>query len=119
MNALSSSLMWYGLMKNGDLFVTSISTSMLGYVPISSLRLNASLYLNNISITFIFSSLLRHELFRLIFFSKISLSVMCLLSSSGSNHEYLSFGASCSHSFFNVFTNLLKCSQSYSASSNL
>ena len=31
--------------KNGDLSVTSVSTSIFGHVPISSLKLNASLYL--------------------------------------------------------------------------
>ena len=102
--ALSSSFTWYGLIKNGDLSVTSISTSMFGHVPISSLRLNASLYLYNISITFTFSSLFRHEVLKSMYFSNISLSVMFLLSSSGSNHGYLSIELVCSLSLFNVST---------------
>ena len=72
-NALSSSLTWYGLIKNGDLSVMSIS--MLGHVPISSLKLNASLYLYNIFMTSFFSSSVKHELSRSIYFSNISLSV--------------------------------------------
>ena len=89
-----SHMIW--LIKNGDLSVTSISTSMFGHVSISSLRSNASLYLYNICITFIFSSLLKHELLKLTYFSNISLSVMFLFLSSGSNHGYLSVGVACS-----------------------
>ena len=61
-NSLSSFLTWYGLIKNGDLSVTSISTFILGHVPIASLKLNASLYLYNRPTTSPFSSLLKHEL---------------------------------------------------------
>ena len=103
----------YSLLKNGDLSVTSISASMFRHVPISSARLNASLYLNNISIAFIFSSLTKHELIRLMYFSDVSLLVMCFLSSSGSNHGYLSVDDFCFLSNFNVFTKLLKYSQSF------
>ena len=105
--------------KNGNLSVTSISTSILGHVPISSLRLNASLYLYNIYITSLFSSLFRHELSKSIYLSRIYLSVMNLCSSSWSSHGYLSSGDFCSLSFFSVFTSLLKYSQSFSAFSNL
>ena len=59
--ALSSSFTCYGLMKNGDLSVTSISISILEHVPISSLRLNASLYFFNISSTSFFSFSIRHD----------------------------------------------------------
>ena len=38
--------------KNGELSIMSISTSILGHESISSLKLNVSLYLYNISITF-------------------------------------------------------------------
>ena len=79
---------------------------MFGHVAISSLRLNASLYLNNMSITFIFSSLFKHEFFRSMYFSNISLSIKFLLSSSRSNHGYLSVCV-CSLSFFKVSMNLL------------
>ena len=98
--------------------MASISTSMLGHVPISSLRLNVSLYLYSISITLNFSSLFKHDIPKSMYFSNISLSAMFLLSSSGSNHGYLSTGVVCSLSF-NVSTNLLKYSQSLLASSNL
>ena len=49
MHCLSSSLTWNGQVKNGELLMTSISTLILGYVPLSSLKLNASLYLYNMS----------------------------------------------------------------------
>ena len=48
-------------MKNGDLSVMSISTSIFGQVPISSLKLNASLYLYNISMTCFCSESDRHD----------------------------------------------------------
>ena len=59
---LSSSFTWYGLRKNGDLSVTSISTSILGHAPVSSLKLNASLYLYSMSIPSLFSFSGRHDL---------------------------------------------------------
>ena len=93
--------------KNGGLSVTLISTLILGHVPISSLRLNSSLYLYSKSITSFFSFLLRHELSKSMYVSEISLSVMCLHSSSGSNHGHLSSNDFCSLSIFSVFTNLL------------
>ena len=113
------SFAWLWSYKNWDLSLTSISTSMLGHVPISSLRLNPSLYLYNISITSFFSSFVRHELSKSMYLSNISLSVMYFLLSLESNHGYLSPGSICSLSFFNVFMNLLKYLQSVSALSNL
>ena len=86
-NALSSSLTWYGLIKNGDLSVTPISTSIFGHVPISSLKINTFLYLYSMFITPFFSSLVKHELSKFMYFSSISLSVMCIHSSLGSNHD--------------------------------
>ena len=52
---LSSSFTLYDVMENGDLSITSISTSKLGHMSISSLKLNASLYLYNLSIDSSFS----------------------------------------------------------------
>ena len=49
-------------MKNGDLSAASISTFIFGKVPISSLKLNASLYLYNISMTCFFSESVRQDL---------------------------------------------------------
>ena len=91
--------------KNGDLSITSNSTSILGHVPISSLKLNASQYLYSISISYSFS-----EVFRLIYFSNISLPVKFCLSSSFANQGYGS--VDCSSSLFKVFVNLLNSSQS-------
>ena len=111
-NALSSSLTWCGLIRNGDLSVTSISTSILGQVQISSLKLNVSLYSYSISITSFFSSLVKHDLSRSMYFSNISLSAIYLHLSFGSNHGYLSSGAFCSfflqcvYKFVKVFTKL-------------
>ena len=72
-------------MKNGDFSVTSISISMLGHSPISSLRLNASLYLCNKSLTCVFSTLVKHELSKFIYLSKISPSIIYFLLSVSSN----------------------------------
>ena len=101
---LSSSLTWYGLIKKGDLSLMSISTSILEQVPISSLKLNVSLYLCNISTTYFFSVSDRQDLSKSMYLSSISLSDM----SSCSSHGYYSFVSS--FSFFNVFTNFVNCS---------
>ena len=84
------------------------STSMFGHVPISSLKLNTSLYLYISLLTFFFLHLVRQEFSRFMHLSNISLSVICFLSSLSSNHEYLSFPCtlgSCS-SFLRAFINL-------------
>ena len=94
-----SNMIWSN--KNGYLSVTLISTSMLGHVPISCLKLKASLYLYNIYITS-FCSLCRHVLFKSIYFSNISLSDTYFLSSVLSNHGYFSPVSSFSP-FFKVF----------------
>ena len=57
----------------GDLSVTSISTSILGHAPISSLKLNVSLCLYSISMTSIFSTLFKYEFSKSLYFSNISL----------------------------------------------
>ena len=75
-------------MKNGDLHVMSISTSMFGHVPISSLKLNVSLYLYNISITCYFSTPDRHDLSESTYLSNSSLSDIYFLSLLESNHGY-------------------------------
>ena len=75
-------------MKNGDLSVTSISTSIFGHVPISSHKLNVSLYFYNISITCFFSTSVRHDLSKSTYLSNISFSYICFLSSLESNHGY-------------------------------
>ena len=69
-----------GLVKNGDLSVTSISTAVLGHVPISSLRLNASLYLYNISITSFFSLSVRHDFSKSTYLCPIFLGLSCIFS---------------------------------------
>ena len=91
--------------KNGDLSVTSISISMLGHVPISCLKLKASLYLYTISITS-FSSSCRHVWFKSIYLYNISLSDIYFLSSVLPNHGYFS-PVSDFPSFFKVFIKLL------------
>ena len=53
----------------------SVSTSILGQVPISSLKLN-TLYLYSMSITSFFSLSIKHDFSKSIYFSNISLSVM-------------------------------------------
>ena len=61
-------------MKKRDLSVTSTSTSILGHVAISSLKLNVSLYVYNISITCFFSSYVSPDLSKSTYLSNISLS---------------------------------------------
>ena len=112
-NALSSSLKCYGLIKNGDLSVTSISALIFWHVPISTLKLKAFLYLYSMPISSFLSSLVKYKSSKCMYLSSISLSVMCLHSSLGSNHGYFSFGNFCSLSFFRMFINLLKYSQSF------
>ena len=55
-------------MKNGDLSVTSISTSMLGQVSILSLKLNVYLYLYSITITSFLPFPVKQELSKLCIF---------------------------------------------------
>ena len=104
--------------KNGDLFIMSISTSMLGQVPILSLKLKASLDLYNVSTASSFSSSCNHVLLRSIYFSNIFLSEMYFLSSVLSNHGYFSHVSNFS-SFFCVFIKLLNCLHTFSADLNL
>ena len=101
-------------MKNGDLSVMSISILMLGHSPILSLRLNASLYLYNKSLTYVFSILDKYELSKFMYLSKISLSVMYFLSSVSSNQGY--FPSELSSSFLLRFTNILYWLHTSSAS---
>ena len=100
-------------MKNGDLSVIFISTSIFGQVSISSLHLKASLYLYNICMTCFFSGSDRHDFSKSTYLSSISLSDVCLLSSPWPNYGYLSFVSS--FSFFNVFINLINHSHQISA----
>ena len=63
--------------KNGDLSVTSISTSILGACNyFITYGLNAYLYLYNMSITSFFSAMFKHELSKLYTCLNISLSVI-------------------------------------------
>ena len=73
-------------MKNGDLSVTSISTSIFGQVPILSLKLNASFYLYSMSITSFFSLSVKQDFSNSIYFSDIPLSDIYFHSLLGSNH---------------------------------
>ena len=90
MTFFCSSLIGYDLTKNGVSSFNFRCTSMNGQVPISSLRLNTSVnyltFAKNSS--FPFSS--NTESLRLSFIQSISLSVIFLLMSSGSNQGYLS-----------------------------
>ena len=90
---------------------------MLGHVPISSLQLNASLYLYGISITSFFSSSVKHVLYRFIYFSNISLYDIHFLSSILSNHGCFS-PASIFSSFFKVLIKLLNQSHTFSVDLN-
>ena len=76
---LSSSLTWNDLMEKGDLSMTYKSTSILGHIPISSLRLNVSLYLTNSLQTSSCSSFDKQDWLRSIVFSIVCLSVIFLL----------------------------------------
>ena len=78
---LSSSLMGKGLTKNGVSSITSISTLILGHLPISSHRLKAFLYFKIISISSAFPSSSKVLSVRSMYFHKISSSVMFLLGS--------------------------------------
>ena len=78
--------MLYGLIKNGDLSVTSISISIFGQVPILSLKLIVSLHVYNMLITCFFSVFDRQDLSKSTYLSNIFLSDIFLLSSSYSNH---------------------------------
>ena len=79
------------------------STLMFGHVPISSLKLNASLYSYMKFLNFCFSHLVKQELSKSIYLSNISLSVIYFLSSLSSNHGYLSVSFVSSSSFLNPY----------------
>ena len=74
-NGLSFSEIGKGLTKNGESSITFMSAFKLGHYPISSLRLNASLYFMSIFISLVFSFLLKAEFDKSIFSYKISSSV--------------------------------------------
>ena len=61
-------------MKNGDLTVTPNGTSMVGHVPVSSLKPFTSLHLYNIPSNSLLSSHERHEFSYSTFFSKFHIS---------------------------------------------
>ena len=92
MTFFCSSLIGYGLTKNGVSSFSFRCTSINGQVPISSLRLNTSVnsstFVKNSSFSFSFNI----ESLRLSFIQSISLSVIFLLGLSGSNQGYLSSG---------------------------
>ena len=85
-----SSLIGYGLTKNGVSSFNFKCTSIKGQVPISSLRLkmsvNCSTFVRNSSLPFLSNT----ESLRLSFIQSISESVIFLLMSSDSNQGYLS-----------------------------
>ena len=85
---LSPSEIGNGLTKNGDSSITLISASKFGHFPISSLRLNASLYLISSFISLAFYFLLKAVLDRSILSYIISSSDRYLLGSSSANHGY-------------------------------
>ena len=89
-NGLSVSEREKGLTKNVDSSITLISATKFGHSPISSLRLNASLYFRINFINLDFSFLFSAEYLRSIFSYKISASVWCLLGSSSASQGYLS-----------------------------
>ena len=95
--------------------MSSISTYIFGHVPISSLKLNASLLLYNISITSFFLFLKAVIFLNVHIFSNIS--DIFLFSLSLSNHGYLS--SDFAFSLVNVLTNALNYSQSTSPDLNL
>ena len=70
--ALSSSATLKGLTKKGVLSWRSMWTLILGQSPISSLRLNASLFFLHTDIKYFFSFLEMCDLSKLICFSRIS-----------------------------------------------
>ena len=96
--------------KEWCLSTTSILTSMLGHMPISSLGLNASLYLYSMSINFSMSFWVKHENSKSTHFSNTFPSVRFLLSSSSFNKRYLSIDY-CS-SLFKVLVSVLNSSHS-------
>ena len=91
MTFFCSSLIGYGLTKNGILSFNFKCMSMKGQVPISSLRLkmsvNWSMFVRKSSVPFLSNT----ESLRLSFIQSILVSVMFLLMSSDSNQGYLSF----------------------------
>ena len=91
--------------KNGVLSMMSIFTSILGHVPISSLKLNAFLYSYSKSLTSIFSMSIKHELTKLTYSSSISLVCHIFLLIILFKQGYISFHSS--FSSFNVCTHLL------------
>ena len=60
-NSLSGSLNGNGLTKKDDSSITCISAVRFGHAPISSLKLNASLYLNINFINLVFSLDIRYD----------------------------------------------------------
>ena len=86
--SLSSSATLNGLTKKGVLSCRSICTLILGHVPISSLRLNAFLFLLHIVIKYLFSFSDMCDLLRFICFSRISKSVAVLRQSSFFSQGY-------------------------------
>ena len=88
--------------KNGDLSVTSIPTCILRHVPISCLKLNASLYSYNKCLTSVISPFVKQELSKLMQVSKFSLSCISFCHSCLTKGIYLSCPLSpfqCIHKF--------------------
>ena len=111
---LFSNMIWSD--KNGYLSIMSIPTSIFGHVPISALKLNASIYLYNISITSSFSSSIKQVLSRFMYYLNISLSDIYFLSSESSNYGYFSpLSKLCS--FLKVLIKLLNYMHTLSAES--
>ena len=84
-NSLSVSLKGKGLTKRGNSSITCISAVRLGHAPISSLKLNASLYFIIIFINLAFSLDVRWDLDKSIFSYKICVSNWNLHGSSGAS----------------------------------
>ena len=76
---------------NKGQFVCNISTFIFGQVPVSSLKLNVSLYLYIISMTCFFSESVRQDFSKSTYLSNISPSDRLLPTLSCSNHGYYSF----------------------------
>ena len=98
----------HGLMKNGILSITSISTSIFGHVPIPSNKQNVSLYLYSIPINSSFSFMVKHKVSRSMYFFNILLPVKLLISSSSVKQGNGS--VDCCSSFFKVLSSLLNSS---------
>ena len=103
--------------KKMVIYLLCLFLPLFGHVPISSLKLKASLYLYNISITSSFSSSIKYVLSKFIYFLNISLSDIYFLSSQLSNHGNFS-PVSKLYSFLKVLIKLLNCMHTSSANSN-